>query len=448
MAESKVTPRAILVGVQTQEVSDAELNSSLLELGRLANTLGVQVIGQLTQKRDRIDAGVLGQGKRYELARLTGGTGVVPRGPADQRAKIKEAAEEAMALLNEDLGEPDQLADLVIVDAELTPAQIRDLTTAVGCEVTDRTGVIVDIFHRHASTREARLQVELARLKYLAPRMRASGGASERQAGKGAGESSLELDKRKVRDRVAELKKELVDIEGEAEVRRARRQDTLRVALVGYTNAGKSSWMRRLTTSLVLVEDKLFATLDTTVRALFPKVTPQILVSDTVGFIQRLPHDLVASFRSTLEEAKEASLLLHVVDASDPAFEAQLEVTRQVLGEIGALEGRSLLILNKIDCCDADRRAMLAEKFPDGIQVSAKDDGDVERLHQLIVADFEQVLEDLEFLVPYDQSALIGEVHKRARVVSESFEDRGVKYQLKLSPIESARLQRMLNQDK
>ncbi len=359
--------RAILVGIQTQEVSDSDFEGSLAELGRLAKTLGVEVIGRLVQKRDRIDASVLGRGKRIELARLTGGSGVAPRGPGEQRQKAMEDAEQAMAELKLTLGEPEELANLVIVDASLTPAQIRNLSLAVGVEVTDRSGIIIDIFHRHASTREARLQVEIARLKYLAPRIRATGGPSERQAGKGAGESSLELDRRKVRDRISQLIKELEGIESESRVRRTRRQDTQRVALVGYTNAGKSSWMRLLTTSSVLVEDKLFATLDTTVRALHPQVTPPILVSDTVGFIQQLPHDLVASFRSTLEEAREASLLLHLVDASDPAFAAQLQVTREVLGEIGALEGRLILVFNKIDRCSPERIAMLREVWPDAV---------------------------------------------------------------------------------
>jgi len=445
MSERKSKPKAVLVGVQTQETSDADLESSLAELRRLAKTLGVVVIDRLTQRRDRIGANVLGQGKRLELARLTGGTGVNPRGPAAQRQKVIEEAKAAMATLVEELGEPAETANLVIVDAELTPAQIRNLGQAVGVEVTDRTGIIVDIFHRHASTREARLQVEIARLKYLAPRMRAAGGATERQGGKGAGESSLELDRRKVRDRISELNRELASIEGEAKVRRARRQDTLRVALVGYTNAGKSSWMRVLTTSSVLVQNKLFATLDTTVRELHPKSTPQILVSDTVGFIQRLPHDLVASFRSTLEEAKEASLLLHVVDGSDPAWEAQLQVTREVLGEIGALEGRSLLVFNKIDRCSAERRRELSERHPDAIQVSAKYPEDVKRLHRIIVDDFEDVLEDLEIVVPYDKSSLIGEAHKRARIVSESFEEDGVHYRLKITAVEAAKLRRLLD---
>jgi GTP-binding protein HflX len=445
MSEPTQPLRAVLVGIQTPGMTDDQLTSSLTELSRLAKTLGVRVIEQVRQKRDRIDAGVLGQGKRMELARLTGGNGIVARGPQAQRKKVDAEADEAMAEYLGEHGEPEELANLVIVDAELTPTQIRDLSTAVGVEVTDRTGIIVDIFHRHASTREARLQVEIARLKYLAPRMSAAGGPSERQAGKGTGESSLELDRRKIRDRIAELGKELKSIESEANVRAARRQDTLRVALVGYTNAGKSSWMRALTTSTVVVEDKLFATLDTTVRALFPAVTPQILVSDTVGFIQRLPHDLVASFRSTLAEAKEASLLLHVVDASDPALEAQLQLTREVLDEIGVQDGNNILVLNKIDCCDAARYGELAARYPNALLVSAKRPQDVEELHRVIVGEFERLLDDLSLVVPYAQTSVIGEVHKRARVLNEAFEEDGVHYQLKVTSTEATRLQRMLS---
>ncbi len=442
MYSAEDAPRAVVVGIQVQGTSDNDFLSSLDELGRLAKTLGIKVISRLTQKADRIEANVLGQGKRRELARLTGGNGEMQRGPMEQRGRADSEADERMDEYLAEHGEPDELANLVIVDAELTPTQIRALNLAVGVEVTDRTAIIVDIFHRHASSRQARLQVEIARLKYVAPRMRVS-GTSERQAGQGAGESKLELDRRKIRDRIAELTKELASIEDEAKVRTSRRQDTLRVALVGYTNAGKSSWMRALTSSTVLVQDKLFATLDTTVRALFPSTVPQVLVSDTVGFVRNLPHDLVASFRSTLEEAKQASLLLHVVDASDRAFEAQMQVTEEVLSEIGALEGDCLLILNKIDCCDPEHLAELKERFPDAILVSAKDPDDILRVHQLILKDFERLLEDLTLVVPYSRTKLIGEVHKYARVLGEDFKEDGVHYQLKLTPADSIRLQRI-----
>jgi GTPase SAR1 family protein len=195
----------------------------------------------------------------------------------------------------------------VIVDQEISPNQARNLERATGAQVLDRTGVIVEIFHRHAHSREAKLQVEMARLKYIAPRLRESSAAGERQQGYGAGESDLELNRRKIRDRIAELKEQLDDIQRDNDQRRSARRDELRVALVGYTNAGKSSLMRALTGSKVLVAEKLFATLDTTVRALQPETKPRVLVSDTVGFIKKLPHGLVASFRSTLAEALEAT---------------------------------------------------------------------------------------------------------------------------------------------
>ena len=260
----------------------------------------------------------------------------------------------------------------MIVDHEISPSQARNLERATGAQVLDRTGVIVEIFHRHAHSREARLQVEIARLKYVAPRLRESWRAASGSRGSGAGESDLELDRRKIRDRLAELKEQLEDIQRDNDQRRYARRDQLRVALVGYTNAGKSSLMRALTGSEVLVADKLFATLDTTVRALHPETKPRVLVSDTVGFIKKLPHDLVASFRSTLDEALEASLLLFVVDASDPTYESQLEVSREVLREIGAEVVPSRLLLNKIDRVSEADRAALRAKHPDAILLSAK----------------------------------------------------------------------------
>ena len=250
----------------------------------------------------------------------------------------------------------------MIVDHEISPSQARNLERATGAQVLDRTGVIVEIFHRHAHSREAKLQVEIARLKYVSPRLRESSGGGGRQQGPGAGESDLEVDRRKVRDRLAELKEQLESIQRDSDERRSARRDQLRVALVGYTNAGKSSLMRALTGSEVLVEDKLFATLDTTVRALQPETRPRVLVSDTVGFIKKLPHDLVASFRSTLDEALEASLLLFVVDASDPTCESQLEVSRNVLKEIGADTVPSRLLLNKIDRVERGRSRRAARQ--------------------------------------------------------------------------------------
>jgi len=229
-------------------------------------------------------------------------------------------------------------AGWVILEHEVTPSQARNLEKETGARVMDRTALILEIFHRHARSRAAKAQVEIVRLGYMAPRLRELGAGRDRQRGgigaKGAGESGLELDRRKIRDRIAELNEQLESLQEEQNTQRARRQSLHRVALVGYTNAGKSTLMRALTASDVYVADKLFATLDTTVRSLQPETRPRILVSDTVGFINKLPHGLVAAFKSTLDEALEASLLVQVIDAADPAFERQLAVTAEVLGEI------------------------------------------------------------------------------------------------------------------
>ena len=285
------------------------------------------------------------------------------------------------------------------------------------------------------------MQVELARLKYLAPRLRESTGRSERQAGRGAGDSALELDRRKIRDRLAELKEGLAAIEADHDHRRSARQDQLRVALVGYTNAGKSSLMRALTGSEVLVADQLFATLDTTVRALQPETRPRILVSDTVGFIQKLPHDLVASFRSTLDEALEASLLLYVVDASDPTCGSQLEVTRTVLKEIGALEVPSLLILNKVDRLDEEARTAMQQRFPNAVSLSAHSPSDVAALRLRLIDFFEQRMTEAQLTIPYANQNRLGEVYEHARVVAETYDEVGRHLTVRALPGAIARLQ-------
>jgi GTP-binding protein HflX len=331
-----------------------------------------------------------------------------------------------------------------VVDHEICPSQARNLEKATGARVLDRTGVIVDIFHRHARSREARLQVEIARLNYVAPRMREAGGGSERQRGKGAGESALELDRRKIRDRIAELRVELAAIKKEQDNRRYARRDQLRTALVGYTNAGKSSLMRALTGSDVLVADKLFATLDTTVRALHPETKPRLLVSDTVGFIKKLPHDLVASFRSTLDEALEASLLLYVVDAADPTHEAELAVTRAVLHEIGADAVPSKLLLNKVDRLNPSERERLRQKFPEAILLSAHDQEDVATLRQIIVDFFEAAMVEEDLVIPYAQQKLLGDVYENARVVSEQYDEKGTRLRVRALPASLARLRHLV----
>jgi len=245
--------------------------------------------------------------------------------------------------------------------------------------------------------------------------------------GRGAGEQKLELDRRKIRDRIAELREELENVQREADVRRTRRAapEVQSVALVGYTNAGKSSLMRALTGDEVYVADRLFATLDTTVRVLKPETRPRILVSDTVGFIKRLPHDLVASFRSTLQEAEEAGLLLHVVDAADPAFREQMQLTRSVLDELSAGTQPRMLVLNKADKLSSEQREALAQEFPEAVIVSSRDPADVRALHARIVEHFERDMEEAELTVPFDRQRCVALAHERSRVLEERYDEQG-----------------------
>jgi GTP-binding protein HflX len=292
--------RAVIAAVQLPNVSDVELEASLTELRQLAKTLGFEVVGKFTQKRTSFDASAyLGVGKRKEIRRFALNEAEELSGEAAQATEPE-----------------DRRADLILVDHEITPSQARILEDETGCEVMDRAMVILEIFHRHARSRAARAQVEIARLAYMAPRLREKAkiaGPQGRQrsgtGGRGGGEKQMELDRRKIRDRIAELQREIDAMALERKTQSARRQGRqglARVALVGYTNAGKSTLMRALTGNEALVADKLFATLDTTVRALQPETVPRILITDTVGFIKNLPHGLVASFKSTLDETLEA----------------------------------------------------------------------------------------------------------------------------------------------
>lgn len=445
LASGDERPAAVVCGVQLPHVTDAQFASSLAELERLATTLGVQPIGRVIQRRGRLAPGVvLGEGKLVELARWTGGSGIVPayRKPGATRREDEaadddsEAAPETEQAADQIEGAaPSARANVVLVDHELSPTQQHNLERATGVDVLDRTSVILEIFHRHAKTREARLQVELARLRYLAPRLRAgqSGGDRVRGGigGKGAGETALELDRRRIRDRVAEIKAELARIEGGSDVRRERRSQLPTVALVGYTNAGKSSLMRGLTSTEVYIADKLFATLDTTVRRLLPPTDPPILVTDTVGFINKLPHDLVASFRSTLDEAADCDLLLHVVDAADPAHAEQLAVTRSVLSEIDADLPPSWLILNKIDRVDAADRDALSDLYPEALQVSARSLRDLGTLRDRLVEHFGGALEDGLLVVPWTQQKLVHAIYERTTVLDEQHDDLGTRMRVR-----------------
>jgi GTP-binding protein HflX len=446
------------VAVQLPGVGDVDHAASVAELGRLVHTLGYEVVATVSQRRNALAAAaVVGEGKLRQLAAMTGGHGVIPSAAPARKDKARAKRAAATEEPDPEEGDDDEIgaplpparkATLVVVDHDIGPSQARNLERATGAQVLDRTGVIVEIFHRHAKSREARLEVEIARLNYVAPRLREAGAGADRQrggiGGKGAGESALELDRRKIRDRIAELRQELAAIQKEQGVRRAHRQGARRVALVGYTNAGKSSLMRALTGSEVLVADKLFATLDTTVRALHPEVKPRILVSDTVGFIKKLPHDLVASFRSTLDEALEASLLLYVADASDPTFRQQLEVTRTVLAEIGAATVPSRLLLNKVDRLDPAERTRLAAEWPDAILLSARDPADVASLRQTIVAFFEASMVEGEIVVPYAKQGLVGEVFEAAHVLGESYDEAGRRLRVRADQATLARLESMI----
>lgn len=448
----KTTPdikKAVLVGLQLPKISTAELEGSLQELARLVTTLGYQVVGRVTQKRDSDKtAQVLGDGKLVELAKWTDGTGKIAALVEHKKSKAalkweKESSELAVEEIekNENEVTPEgstlqitDTADIVIVDCDLSPNQLRNLESASGVNVLDRTGVIIEIFSRHAKTKAARLQVEIARLTYVAPRMRESTKAGDQQGGggKGSGETSLELDKRKIRDRIKELKTELEAIGNEHEVRRARRGQEISVALVGYTNAGKSSLMRALTGSDILIADKLFATLDTTIRPIYPESRPKILISDTVGFIKKLPHDLVASFKSTLDEALNASLLLYVVDCSDPSFESQLAVTQTVLAEVGATDVPYLLVLNKRDNLSDKEQEILAAKFENSILISTRDTNDLQNLRTKILSYFESDMIDADLFIPYLlQQSIIGDIREKTRVLSESYNELGITLKIK-----------------
>jgi GTP-binding protein HflX len=402
--------RAALVAVQLPDADDEAFAASVAELGRLGTTLGVTVVATVTQKRHTLSpATVIGSGKLDEL-----------------KATIASAA-----------------VDALLVDHEITPSQARNLEKESGVEVLDRTAVILEIFRRHARSRVAKAQVEIVHLQYLAPRLREAGKGKDRQrggiGGKGAGESGLELDRRKIRDRIAELTRELDGLAEEARTQRARRRDMSRVALVGYTNAGKSTLMRALTGSEVYVADKLFATLDTTVRPLVPPSHPRVLVSDTVGFIDKLPHGLVASFKSTLDEALEAGLLAQVVDASAPTFAHHLQVTTDVLAEIGAGDVPRLLVFNKIDRvgdAEAEARATadLLARWPDAIVLSARRPDDVARLRARLVAFFARDLVEGEVRIPYDRQQLRGEIFAHCEVLGERYEDDAVVFRVRAQP--------------
>lgn len=395
--------RAILVGVDTGK-SPWPLEESLAELGRLAETDGAVVVGTMTQRLDApVPRTFIGSGKTQELVRLV------------------DALE----------------ADVVIFDDELTPSQQSNLEKAVKepRKVIDRTALILDIFGNHAKTREGRLQVQLAQLQYLLPRLRGMwshlvgeqtrGGIGSRF---GQGESQLEVDRRLIRDRISWLRKELETLEKRRGVQSKARWDAgvYRVALVGYTNAGKSTLLNHLTGSDVYAKDELFATLDPTTRALDLEEGRKITITDTVGFIQKLPTTLVEAFKSTLAEVVAADLILLVVDASDPNASKEIDAVRHVLEDIGAAEKRSVLVFNKLDLLDEAKTHELLTAYPDAVQISALSGMGIRGLLYRIAQEASDGDITCTVLIPYEKGMLMRMVHERCQVISERYEEGGL----------------------
>ncbi|MEW6997165.1 GTPase HflX [Colwelliaceae bacterium BS250] len=436
---------ALLISICTPQFKGDEATESLAELARLVTTLGFKVVGTQSQKQTSTKrVNVLGLGKLAEIAHLTGNQGEVEEAEYIEDFSEETVDETPLSEIPSD-NLPFGCADVVVFDCDLSPSQLRNVENQLGVEVFDRTGIIIEIFSRHARTKTAKLQVEIARLNYVAPRLReTSCGDKERQMGKGAGETTLELNRRAVRDQLADLKRELVSVQHEMKGRRTQRSELFCVALVGYTNAGKSSMMRAITGSDVAGENKLFATLDTTVRALFPITQPRILVSDTVGFIKKLPHDLVASFHSTLAEAHDASLLLYVVDASDPSFRSQLDVVHDVLEEVGVEDSKKLLVLNKSDQLEPEQQQALMAEFPDAMLTSARDPADVSKLHKYIVNVAQQEMIEDEIIVPYTAKGIIGEIRSSMSVTKEEYEYSHIKLTVRSNAIDLARLKKRM----
>ncbi|UCE20031.1 MAG: GTPase HflX [Gemmatimonadota bacterium] len=346
--DRQVRERAVLIGVALPAQSKWHVEEMLDELALLANTAGADVVDRVVQERSRIDpAFFIGQGKAESVAKLV---------------KSYEA-------------------DLVIFDEDLSPAQVKNLERVIDAKIIDRSGIILDIFARRARTREAKTQVELAQLRYLLPRLTRQWTHLSRQQGgigmRGPGETQLEVDRRRIRERIAKLSRMLKKIDVGRKVRRVGRRDFFRVAIVGYTNSGKSTLLNALTRAEVFTEDQLFATLDATTRLARLEDGGKVLLTDTVGFLRKLPHHLVASFKGTLEEAIEADVLLHVVDVSHPNFEDHMVAVREVLDELNILEKPSLLVFNKIDCLNETALlGRLKEEYPGSVAISAlKGDG-------------------------------------------------------------------------
>lgn len=403
--------KVVLAGIWTRGTA-AEAEESLRELASLAETAGSTVLDGVLQRRDHPDPGTyLGRGKAQELADIVAAVG----------------------------------ADTVIVDTELAPSQRRGLEDVIKVKVIDRVALILDIFAQHAKSREGKAQVELAQLEYLLPRLRGWGESMSRQAGgrvaggegigsRGPGETKIELDRRRIRTRMAKLRRQIADMTPARETKRANRQrhQVPAVAIVGYTNAGKSSLLNRLTDADVMVRNELFATLDPTVRQATTEDGRAFTFTDTVGFVHNLPHQLVEAFRSTLEEATFADVLMHVVDAAHPDPHGQLAAVREVLAEADTDDIAELIVFNKSDLADPDVLTGLLARYPEAVAVSAATGEGIgelrERLAELLPAPDHEVT----VLIPYDRGDLVSRIHDEGTVLVEKHLPEGTAVQAKV----------------
>ncbi len=392
--------RAFLVGLARGAGDIAEAEISLDELALLTDTAGSEPVGAALVRKGSPDPGLfIGRGKAVELAEETTGLDV----------------------------------DVVVFDNELSPAQQRNLQQLFECDVVDRVALILDIFAQHATSREGMLQVELAQLRYRLPRLRGRGIELSRLGGgigtRGPGETQLETDRRRIVDRIGKLERELGDLTRSRQTRsKSRRTSNVPiVAFVGYTNAGKSTLFNRLTDAGVLVEDRLFATVDSTVRRHELRGGTEILLSDTVGFVRRLPHQLIEAFRSTLEEVKDADLMIHLVDASDEHPDRQIESVRAVLADIGAHDVPEVLAANKVDIADPVAAERLLRVHPGAVAVSALTGEGIERLSDTILERLADGSVEMELLVPYDAGDRLAELHRVGDVIKETHEEEGTR---------------------
>jgi GTP-binding protein HflX len=390
---SRTTPRekAILVGVQTPEQTDYDLEDGLAELALLADTAGADVVARVTQSLPRLAAATyIGKGKVEELKRLVDRHG----------------------------------ADLVVFDDDLSPVQQRNLEKELKTKLLDRTALILDIFARNARTATARTQVELAQLDYLRSRLTRQWTHLERQKGgigmRGPGETQIETDRRLIGDRIAVLKEQLEKIDRQRTTQRKGRSELTRVSLVGYTNAGKSTLMNALADAGVLAENRLFATLDATTRQVYLAPNKPVLLSDTVGFIRKLPHRLIESFKSTLDEVRESDVLLHVVDATHPHFEDHIRVVQETLKELGALDKPTLVVFNKVDLLE--ERGVIAAlrgEYEGAAFVSALRGIGLDRLRAQLLALIESDYVEREALLPVAEAKSYAYLRSVAEVLDE-----------------------------